>query len=82
MSRVYRAAVTGSQTVVEALAYRPKQAALALGVCEKTLWTLTQRGEVPHVKTGKCVLYPVSLLRRWLEEQAVCPLVKQIGGEE
>jgi len=76
---------------VEPLAYRPKQAALALGVCEKTLWTLTQRGEVPCVKTGKCVLYPVNLLRRWLEkqakfhaggkvcgeEQAVCPPVKQ-----
>jgi len=82
MSRLYHAPITGRQPAVEPLAYRPKQAALALGVCEKTLWTLTQRGEVPHVKTGKVVLYPVSLLRRWLEERAVCPLVKPIGGGE
>ena len=70
------------QNQPEPLAYRHKEAAQALGICERTLWALTQRGEVPHVKTGKVVLYPVSLLRRWLEEQAVCPLVKQIGGEE
>ena len=31
------------------LAMRPREAARALGVCERTLWAWTQRGDVPHV---------------------------------
>ena len=80
MSKAYHP-LRQQQNQPEPLAYRPKEAAQALGICERTLWALTQRGEVPHLKTGKVVLYPVSLLRRWLEEQAVCPLVKAIGGD-
>ena len=40
------------QNQPEPLAYRPKEAAQALGICERTLWALTQRGEVPHLKTA------------------------------
>ena len=52
------------------LALRPREAAAALGVSERTLWDWTQRGDVPHVRRNKTILYPVDVLRRWLDEQA------------
>jgi excisionase family DNA binding protein len=54
----------------EALALRPRDAAKALGICEKTLWTWTKANQVPHVKMGRAILYPTDALRRWLEEKA------------
>lgn len=52
------------------LALRPKEAAKALGIGERLLWSLTNRGEVPHVRLGRAVVYPVDLLRKFLEGQA------------
>lgn len=52
------------------LAMRPREAAAALGVSERTLWDWTQRGDVPHVRRNKTILYPVDALRRWLDEEA------------
>ena len=52
------------------LALRLREAARALSVSERTLWEWTQHGDVPHVRRGKTVLYPVDALRRWLDEQA------------
>jgi excisionase family DNA binding protein len=51
------------------LALRPKEAAKALGIGERLLWSLTNRGEIPHVWLGKAILYPVAELERWLSEQ-------------
>ncbi|MEW6249648.1 MAG: helix-turn-helix domain-containing protein [Planctomycetota bacterium] len=48
---------------------RPKEAAKALGIGPRLLWTMTNRGEIPHVRLGRAVLYPVDALRRWLVEQ-------------
>ncbi len=52
------------------LALRPKDAAKALGIGERLLWSLTNRGEIPHVKIGRATLYPVDQVRAWLAEQA------------
>ena len=52
------------------LALRPKDAAKALGIGERLLWSMTNRGEIPHVRVGRAVLYPVDLLRRWLAQRA------------
>ena len=52
------------------LAYRLREAAAAIGVSERTLWTWAQNGDVPCVHRGRCVLFPVDALRRWLDEQA------------
>ena len=52
------------------LAMRPREAAKALGISERLLWDWTNRGEVPHIRIGKAILYPVDVLRRWLDEQA------------
>lgn len=54
------------------LALRPREAARALGISERTLWSLTQdaRTGIPHMRVGRCVVYPVDGLQKWLAEQA------------
>lgn len=52
------------------LALRPREAAAALGISERLLWGLTARGEVPCVRLGRAVVYPVAQLRDWLAAQA------------
>ncbi|MFG0326020.1 MAG: helix-turn-helix domain-containing protein [Phycisphaerales bacterium JB037] len=52
------------------IAMRPKEAAKALGICERLLWERTNRGEIPHVRIGRAVVYPVAELERWLAEQS------------
>ena len=51
------------------LAYRPLEAAAALGFSKRKLEELTKNGEVPHAHVGRCVLYPVDALREWLADQ-------------
>lgn len=61
----------------DVLALRPRDAARALGISERCLWSLTQRGEVPHVKIGgRLVLYPRAALVDWLERSAKQPSFK------
>ena len=50
------------------LAMRPREAANALGISQRLLWQWTNQGKVPHIRIGRAVLYPVSALRRWLDE--------------
>lgn len=52
------------------LALRPKEAAEALGIGQRLLWELTNRGEIPCVRIGRAVTYPVELLTEWLRNQA------------
>lgn len=59
-----------AQSGTPCLALRSREAAVALQVSPRTLWEWTQRGDVPHVRRGKTILYSVDALRRWLDEQA------------
>jgi predicted DNA-binding transcriptional regulator AlpA len=52
------------------LALRPKEAALALGISPRLLWSKTNCNEIPHVRIGRAVVYPVELLREWLTQTA------------
>ena len=52
------------------LALRAPDAARALGVSERTLWTMTRAGEIPHVRLGRVIVYPVDELREWLRDRA------------
>jgi len=54
-----------------ALALRPREAAKALGIGERMLWSLTApRGKIQSIRVGSCVLYPVTGLQAWLDRQA------------
>ena len=50
------------------LALRPKEAAEALGISERTLRQLLP--ELPTVRRGNIVLIPVEQLRRWLRDES------------
>lgn len=48
---------------------KPKEAAKFLAISEKTLWNLRKRGEIPYLKIGRSVRYPVDDLRRWISRR-------------
>jgi len=52
------------------IALRPREAAKALSISERQLWTLTKRGAIPHLRLGRCIVYPIDSLRAWLRHQA------------
>lgn len=45
-----------------------REAATALAVSERTLWTLTNRGEIPAVRIGRSVRYDPHDLTRWISQ--------------
>jgi len=51
---------------VPRLLVSPREAAKALAVCEKTLWSLTKRGEIPAVRIGRAVRYSMDELQAWI----------------
>lgn len=54
---------------IEPLLMRAPEAAKALALSERTLWTLAQRGEIPRVLAGRAVLYDPADLRTWIERK-------------
>ena len=54
----------------EPLALRPREAAKALGVSERTLWGWTHDGTIPHLRVGRAILYPTDALREWLRARS------------
>ena len=46
-----------------------RQAAKALGVCERTIWTLQQDEGLPFVKIGRRVLFDPQDLKTWVERK-------------
>ncbi|MBI1303547.1 MAG: hypothetical protein GC172_07130 [Phycisphaera sp.] len=68
-----RSTIPGSASAIPptALALRPREAAKALGISERMLWSLTApRGTIQSVRVGSCALYPVTELQAWLDRQA------------
>lgn len=45
------------------------EAARILSISPRHLWELTNRGEIPCVRTGRRVLYSVETLRAWARSQ-------------
>lgn len=45
-----------------------RQAAEALAISERKLWSLTKGGRLPHIKIGSKTLYPVETLQQWIHE--------------
>jgi excisionase family DNA binding protein len=60
-----------SESVAHApLALRAKDAARALGIGERQLWSLTKAGKIPCVRIGRSVVYHVASLDEWLRRRA------------
>lgn len=51
------------------LALRHARAAKALDISPRMLLKLRQAGQVPFVRLGRAVVYPVPELEKWLSEQ-------------
>ncbi len=47
-----------------------REAAKSLAISERTLWTLTQRGDLPCVRIGRSVRYSPRQLQAWIERQS------------
>lgn len=62
------------------LGLRPREAAKALGIGERLLWSKTNAGEIPHVRIGRAIIYPVGMLQDWLAEQAAKSVKPQKGS--
>jgi len=46
------------------------EAANVIGVSPRLLWSLTNRGEVPHVRIGRRIVYPIAAIEAWLAARA------------
>jgi excisionase family DNA binding protein len=46
-----------------------KEAARILGLGERTVWTMRHTGQLPFVKIGSAVRFPVSAIDAWIESQ-------------
>ena len=58
-----------NQGTVPAILLTRRQAAAALAISERKLWGMTASGEIPHVRLGRCVRYPIDDLQRWIADQ-------------
>ncbi len=47
----------------------PREAARTLSICEKTLWSLTKRGELSAVRIGRAVRYDVTDLQAFINQR-------------
>jgi hypothetical protein len=62
--------LTGSTLPTTRLLLTPREAAAALAVCEKTLWSITQpRGDLRAVRIGRAVRYDMADLRTFIEHR-------------
>jgi predicted DNA-binding transcriptional regulator AlpA len=62
--------VRNEDSDIPRLGLRPKEAARALGIGTRLLWEKTNCNEIPHVRIGKAIVYPVDSLREYLARKA------------
>lgn len=66
MPGFYRTDPGQSKAVPAQLSLRPREAAAALGISEKSLERLTKAGEITSVLAGRCRLYEIDELKAYL----------------
>jgi excisionase family DNA binding protein len=52
--------------IVSKLLLTARETAEALAVSPRKLWAMTASGEIPHIRLGRSVRYPVEELKRWI----------------
>lgn len=57
---------TGNSVETNRLLVPSRDAAQMLAISERTLWQLRQNGEIPFLRIGKLVRYPVADLEDWI----------------
>lgn len=62
-----RDSMSGTSQIVTPLLVTPRQAAQMLSVCPRTLYGLTQAGEIPAVRHGGLLRYAVDDLRDFIK---------------
>lgn len=58
--------MTAAVSNIEPLLMTVRQAARALAISERTLWSLTKSGEMPCVRMSRAVRYSLDDLRAWI----------------
>jgi excisionase family DNA binding protein len=53
--------------LMERLLLPARDAAAALSISERSLWSLTKAGEIPAIRIGRAVRYDPADLRAWIE---------------
>ena len=48
---------------------KPLEAARSLAISERTLWSLTNCGQIPCVRIGRAVRYDPADIRAWIDSQ-------------
>jgi predicted DNA-binding transcriptional regulator AlpA len=59
----------------EPILLKPADAAKALAISPRKLWSLTVGREIPSVRIGKAVRYDPADLRAWIERQKIPQLL-------
>ena len=72
---MYKRFYRRQETIGSTLALRPREAAAAISVSQKTLERLTKAGEIQSVLVGRCRLYELSVLESFLKS-------RRTAGEE
>jgi excisionase family DNA binding protein len=49
------------------LLLKPKEAAQALSISVRTLWTLTQTGQIAALRAGRIIRYRPADLQKWVD---------------
>ena len=60
---------TVNNLLVGQLLLTSRQAAQALQISERKLWSMKASGEIPHVLLRTAVRYPVADLEQWIDER-------------
>jgi excisionase family DNA binding protein len=60
--------LTRQKSQVERFLLTPREAAESMGICERTLYGLTKRGDLPVVRIGRAVRYSVDDIRAWIKK--------------
>jgi len=68
--------VTKGKTDPAKLLFTVRETARVLAIIERTLFSLTKRGEIKRLKIGRSVRYSVEQLKRWIDEH------EQEGGSD
>jgi excisionase family DNA binding protein len=51
------------------LLWTSRETAAAMGISERTLWKLTNDGDIPCVRIGRAVRYDPTDIRSWIQTQ-------------